>query len=64
MTETPTITIDYDKHCTQCGNPGAVNGAVCMACLAKILKEKKGAANGQRNKGQDHKFDEVVEVRG
>jgi hypothetical protein len=41
MKETPTFTVDYDQNCRQCGKPGAVNGGVCMACLAKALKKRR-----------------------
>ena len=38
--ETPTIKIDTDKKCTQCGEAGTVNdGDLCMKCATKYALE-------------------------
>ena len=33
-----TINIDLDKKCTRCGKKGATQGGVCLACVAKAVK--------------------------
>jgi len=45
--EVPTITIDMDKKCKKCGNPGALRSGYCLKChagfvLALLKQEKKG----------------------
>jgi hypothetical protein len=43
--ETPTITIDTDKGCSRCGEPGATQNGLCLDCIAKrfntVKKEKR-----------------------
>lgn len=38
MSTTTTLTIDYDKNCKSCGKPGAMPNGLCLACVAKRLK--------------------------
>jgi hypothetical protein len=36
----PTITIDMNAKCAECGKPGAVPSGICMGCTAKAFREK------------------------
>lgn len=38
MPITPTLTIDEDKECPQCGKPGSVNNGLCLKCGVKKLE--------------------------
>lgn len=33
----PTITIDMDKKCAECGRGGAVESGVCLKCTGKAI---------------------------
>jgi putative DNA primase/helicase len=35
MTDTPKITIDMDKTCSQCGEPGVTESGLCLSCIGK-----------------------------
>ena len=38
---TPTITIDMDKECKQCGRKGAAGNGICMKCILKNMRAGK-----------------------
>ncbi len=53
MGTVPTITIDMDKKCAECGKGGAVGNGLCLSCTTKaIRREPMKTATGkavQRN---------------
>jgi hypothetical protein len=40
MASIPTITIDTDKKCAECGKGGAAGNGLCLACTTKALSNK------------------------
>lgn len=40
MGNVPTITIDMDKKCKECGHGGATPSGFCMGCVAKAIGGK------------------------
>ena len=36
----PTIIIDTDKKCAECGKGGAVASGICIACTSKVISNK------------------------
>jgi uncharacterized protein (UPF0335 family) len=40
----PTITVDMDKLCAECGQGGAVDNGLCMACTTKAIAGEKMAS--------------------
>jgi len=40
MKETPTITIDMDKKCTDCGEKGVIGRGLCLKCGTALFKKQ------------------------
>lgn len=40
MVDVPTITINMDKHCAECGKKGAAESGICLSCSAKAMSSK------------------------
>lgn len=38
MADVPTININMDKKCTQCGKKGAMDNGLCLKCVTKNLR--------------------------
>lgn len=38
---TPTITVNYDNKCSQCGKPGATKSGLCLICAGFALARKR-----------------------
>lgn len=38
---TPTITINMDKHCAECGKKGAAESGICLTCSANAMSSSK-----------------------
>jgi len=36
----PTVTIDMDKKCVECGKPGAAGSGICLGCSLKAIQGK------------------------
>lgn len=36
----PTVTIDLDKKCAECGKGGAVASGICLECTTKAIQGK------------------------
>lgn len=50
-----TITVDMDKKCAECGNPGAVDNGLCMGCTTKaIAGEAMKSKIGKAVQGRFH----------
>jgi hypothetical protein len=52
----PTITINMDKPCAECGKGGAANSGICLQCTVKALdrrpmKSAAGKAVARRIQG-------------
>ena len=45
MVDIPTITVDLNKKCAECGNGGAVGNGLCMSCNTKAIKGKPMKTN-------------------
>jgi len=53
----PTITINMDIKCAECGKGGAAESGICMSCTLKAMRDKPmksaiGRAVQARNKQQ------------
>ena len=51
----PTITINMDKKCSECGKPGASDSGICLSCATKaitgrVMKSQAGKAVAARFK--------------
>lgn len=40
MQTIPTITVNMDKKCAECGKGGAVDSGICLACTTKAIQGK------------------------
>jgi len=40
MSDIPTINIDLDKKCSQCGQPGVLPNGICLKCAAENIKRR------------------------
>lgn len=36
----PTITVNMDKKCAECGKGGAADNGICLACTGKAISGK------------------------
>ena len=53
MADIPTIVLDYNKKCAECGKGYAAQNGLCLPCVSKAMKGKKmrsaqGAVVAQR----------------
>jgi hypothetical protein len=50
MDETPIITIDMDRKCSECGRKGAAQNGLCLNCITKrigqITRKRREASMG------------------
>lgn len=37
---TPTITVDMNKKCEECGRGGAVASGICISCTTRAIQRK------------------------
>jgi hypothetical protein len=38
MDRVPNFTVDLGKKCAECGNSGAVDSGICLACTLKAIQ--------------------------
>lgn len=36
----PTITINFDAKCVECGKSGRMESGICLACTTKVIQGK------------------------
>jgi hypothetical protein len=58
--KTPTITVDMDKKCSECGDAGAMKSGLCLKCVAKRIGEQ---ANIKRA-GKTDRYEASPEIEG
>jgi uncharacterized OB-fold protein len=58
----PTITIDIDKKCAECGKAGATGSGICLPCATKAIVGKP--MKTQTGKVLAARFEALKQTRG